>query len=115
MSTISQGVSDKRASRSRLYSLVEADGQRKTLLNAYRLKAELLREQLEVKAADPQPSHCLIRTLDPLIIPLEGKFNHFPGVYINPTSWKSSANTLVSYLSTLLLGGATWVSLSLTD
>lgn len=81
---MAQVVSDKRAARARVYDLVSAENQKKTLKNAYKLKAEFLKEQREAAASDPRPDHCLIRTLDPLIVPPEGKFGHCQGAHISP-------------------------------
>lgn len=87
---MSQAVSEKRLARSRLYDLVEADSQRKTMLNAYKIKAELLQERRQREKADPNPEHCLIRTLDPLVIPPEGKFQHRSGALISPHTLSKS-------------------------
>lgn len=83
-------VSDKRLARERLHMLVIEDDHansmsRQSLLNAYRLKMELQSQEEEHRDTT---THCLIRTMDPIIIPPARKFEHRPGARITPNTYK---------------------------
>jgi hypothetical protein len=60
---------------------------RKSIVNAYRLKSELLSREEQQK---DNTSHCLIRTLDPIIVPPSKKFEHCKGARISPITFKHS-------------------------
>jgi len=95
---MSHSVSLKREARSRLYDIVASntDSQRKAMLNAYKVKAEINHGQNEIAAKE---DHCLIRTLDPIIVLPEGKFAHCPGALITPN--QSSNRTTEKVISEL--------------
>lgn len=83
-----QQVADKRAARARLHELVIEDGdgkQRKSLLNAYKLRLKLLAEEKsENITTNTQTSYYSIKTMDPIIYPPEKKFDHCIGALISP-------------------------------
>ena len=85
-------VAEKRLARERLHQLVIDEEpsststlSRQSLLNAYRLKSEL-----QAREERDTTSHCLIRTMDPIIIPPSKKFEHRPGARITPITYKSA-------------------------
>lgn len=72
-------ISSKRAARERIHELVVEDKQRKSLINAYLLKKQVIEEDLlPIK----QPETFKIRTEDPIIVPPEGKYTHTQGAVI---------------------------------
>ncbi len=78
-------VAEKRAARERLHTLINEESHgnpRASLVNAYRLKSEIRAKEAEFQASIP--SHCVIRTLDPIIMAPEKKFEHCQGARISP-------------------------------
>lgn len=65
-------LSDKLATRNRMHELMVQDNAHKSLVNAYKVKRELLKDQ------DFQ-QYYTIRTSDPVVIPPENKFSHCKG------------------------------------
>eukprot|EP01039_Chlorochromonas_danica_P000148 gene148-156_t len=80
---MSKAVSDKLAARSKNYDLVVEEGQRKSMLNAYKLKSQILHEEREKAKQDTNP-HYMIRTMSRVVIPPQKKFEHCPGALISP-------------------------------
>ncbi len=77
-------VAEKRAARERLHTLIEDESNgnaRNSMMHAYRLKQQLLAQQHEHQSTISP--HCMIRTLDPIIVPPEKKFEHCPGARIS--------------------------------
>lgn len=80
---MSKAVSEKLAARTKNYDLVVEEGQRKSMLNAYKLKAKMLHEEREHAKQDTSPNY-MIRTMSRVIIPPGKKFEHCPGALISP-------------------------------
>lgn len=74
-------VHAKREARLRLHELVIEDKQRKSLINAYKLKKHILEDDSIPKEEDK--GYC-IRTMDPIPIIPEGKYTHSQGALISP-------------------------------
>lgn len=89
-SSYSALITQKHAARNRLHELILEDGRPGTsFLNAYKLKSELKK----LEQATPVQDYCKIRTLDPLIVIPEKKFEHCPGAlmsHYNPRPMVSS-------------------------
>ena len=91
-------VTEKRIANDRLQSMISEQSQgdpRITLLNAYKLKHDFIQQEKNIKKT--QKEHCIIRTLDPIIIQPQKKFNHCPGARISPDC---NHSILVSLLNT---------------
>lgn len=73
-------ISSKRIARERIHDLVVEDKkQRKSLLNAYVVKKQVIENEL---LPIDQSENYLIRSSDPIIIPPEGKYSHTQGALI---------------------------------
>ena len=83
----------KRQLRDRLLNLVEADGsieQRRCMLNAYRIKSEIVRSTPSLLSpdGDHQANHIPIHTDKPIPLPLETKYNHVRGAVISKPTFR---------------------------
>ncbi len=71
---------NRRAAQERIHELVVEDKKRKSLINAYKLKKHVIDDQI---IATENPESYTIRTLDPIIVPPEGKYSHTQGALIS--------------------------------
>jgi hypothetical protein len=99
---------DRKIVKDRIRELVvDHDSGTRSLINAYKLKSELKSLNLtdvrefhgtnSTKKADPDSPYYKIRTLDPLIVVPEKRFEHTPGAVITSNANHSKLKKVITF------------------